>query len=300
MPIVKVPRFIRTMTSRLRLVTLVVFGAGSMPAHAQGGASMGGVVKDDSGGALPDATVNIVNTSTGAAQTLAAGPSGNYRAVNLPPGPYQIAVELSGFATARKAVTLNVGVESIADFTLGVAKLAESVTVTGESPLIEVSKATPSSVVNGEQLANLPVLDRNFLVVAQILPGAAPMTNLAVTTRFAVTKFGGVADQRNGYTTIIDGSTVDDATWGTPVINMTQDAVQEFKVFRNQFDAQYGAALNAVVNVVSKSGTNRFGGTGYYFGRDKNLNAKNALATTVPPFSQSRLGGTAGGPLALN
>src|SRR4029078_7323247 len=99
---------------------------------------------------------------------------------------------------------------------------------------------------------------------------------------------------------MIHGSTVDDATWGTPVINMTQDAVQEFKVFRNQFDAQYGAALNAVVNVVSKSGTNQNEGTGYYFGRDKNLNAKNALATTVPPFSQTRVRATPGGPIVLD
>lgn len=286
--------------SSILAVAVAALLLGSAPAQAQGGASIGGVVKDDSGGALPGATVTITNTSTGAAQTLVAGPSGNYRGVNLPPGPYQVAVELSGFASSRKAVTVNVGVESTVDFTLPVATLTESVTVTGESPLVEVTKATPLSVVNGEQLANLPVLDRNFLVVAQILPGAAPMTNLAVTSRFAVTKFGGVADQRNGYTTIIDGSTVDDATWGTPVINMTQDAVQEFKVFRNQFDAQYGSALNAVVNVVSKSGTNTFGGTGYYFGRDKALNAKNALATTVPPFSQSRGGGTFGGPIALN
>jgi hypothetical protein len=292
--------FTRTHVVRALVASLAVVLACHVPALAQGGASIGGVVKDQSGGALPGATVIVTNVSTGATQSLVTGPSGNYRAVNLQPGPYQVAAELTGFAAAKKAVTLNVGVESTVDFTLGVAKLTESVTVTGDSPLVEVTKATPSSVVNGEQLANLPVLDRNFLVVAQILPGAAPMTNLAVTTRFSVTKFGGVADQRNGYTTIIDGSTVDDATWGTPVINMTQDAVQEFKVFRNQFDAQYGSALNAVINVVSKSGTNHFGGTGYYFGRDKNLNATNALASSVPPFKQSRLGGTFGGPIALS
>jgi hypothetical protein len=286
--------------ARALVASLTLLAASGAPAWAQGGASVGGVVKDDSGGALPGATVTVTNTNTGAAQTLVAGPAGNYLAVNLPPGPYQITAELAGFATSRKALTLNVGVESTVDFTLGVATLTESVTVTGESPLVEVAKATPSSVVNGEQLASLPVLDRNFLVVAQILPSAASMTNLAVSSRFAATKFGGVADQRNGFTTIIDGSTVDDATWGTPVINMTQDAVQEFKVFRNQFDAQYGSALNAVINVVSKSGTNQFGGTGYYFGRDKSLNAKNALATSVPPFKQSRLGGTAGGPIVLN
>src|SRR5499425_2977838 len=249
----------RTAWRMIGAVALLV--AFTAPARAQGGASVGGVVNDQSGGALPGATVTVLNSGTGASQTLVTGPTGNYLAVNLQPGSYQITVELSGFATVKKAITLNVGVETTLDFSLGVGALAESVTVSGESPLVEVATATPLSVVNGEQLASLPVLDRNFLVVAQILPSAAPMSNLAVTTRFAVTKFGGVADQRNGFTTIIDGTTVDDATWGSPVINMTQDAVQEFKVFRNQFDAQYGAALNAVVNVVSKSGTNQPSGT---------------------------------------
>jgi len=292
--------FPRTRSVRIPIAALALAVACSASAWAQGGASVGGVVKDQSGGALPGTTVTVLNGGNGASQTLVTGPSGNYLAVNLPPGQYLVSAELSGFAMTKKAVTLNVGVESTVDFVLGVAALNENVTVTGENPLVEVTTATPLSVVNGEQLASLPVLDRNFLVVAQILPSAAPMSNLAVSTRFAVTKFGGVADQRNGFTTIIDGTTVDDATWGSPVINMTQDAVQEFKVFRNQFDAQFGAALNAVVNVVSKSGTNQYGGTGYYFGRDKNLNAKNALATSVPPFKQYRVGGTFSGPIALN
>jgi len=265
---------------------------------AQVGASVSGTVKDTTGAALPGATVTVTNKNSGATQTLVTGPDGNYRAVNLQPAPYDIAAELSGFAGSTKSVTLYVGADATVDFALGVAALAESLTVTGDAPLVEVTKSQPSSVIVGEQLAALPVLDRNFLVLAQLLPGSAPLTN--VTTRFAVTKFGGVADQRNGYTTIIDGGTVDDATWGSPVINMTQDAVQEFKVFRNQFDAEFGSALNAVVNVVSKSGTNEYAGTGYYFGRDKALNATNAKATTKPPFQQSRVGGTFGGPLALN
>ncbi|HKB10903.1 MAG TPA: carboxypeptidase regulatory-like domain-containing protein [Vicinamibacterales bacterium] len=270
------------------------------PATAAGqvGANVSGTIKDTTGGALPGVTVTITNKNNGAAQTLVSGPDGNYRAVNLQPAPYDIVAELSGFAAMSKTVTLYVGSDVTVDFALGVASLTETLTVSGESPLIEVTKSQPSSVIVGEQLATLPVLDRNFLVLAQLLPGSAPLTN--VTTRFAVTKFGGVADQRNGYTTIIDGGTVDDATWGSPVINMTQDAVQEFKVFRNQFDAEFGSALNAVVNVVSKSGGNRYAGTGYYFGRDKDLNATNAKAATKPPFQQSRVGGTFGGPLALN
>jgi hypothetical protein len=280
------------------ILASIVMLALAAPAFAQGGANVGGVITDETGAALPGVTVTIVNKNNGASQVIVTGPEGNYRAVNLQPAPYEVSAELSGFATMKKAITLFVGADSTLNFTLGVATLSESVTVVGESPLVEVAKSQPSSVIVGEQLAALPVLDRNFLVLAQLLPGSAPLTG--VSSRFAITKFGGLADQRNGYTTVIDGGTVDDATWGSPVINMTQDAVQEFKVFRNQFDAQYGSALNAVVNVVTKSGGNTPSGTGYYFGRDRALNARNAKAATVPPFNQQRVGGTYGGPILLN
>ena len=282
----------------LPLLAVCLVLSSSALARAQGGAAIGGEVTDDTQSALPGVTVTLTNANTGATQAIVTGPEGNYRAVNLPPGPYTLVAELAGFAEYRRSLTLLVGANTTINITMTVATLNESIVVTGESPLVEVSKAQPSSVIVGEQLAALPVLDRNFLVLAQLLPGAAPLTG--VNNRFAVTKFGGLADQRNGYTTIIDGGAVDDATWGSPVINMPQDAVQEFKVFRNQFDAQYGSALNAVVNVVSKSGANAYTGTGYYFGRDKSLNARNAKAATVPPFQQYRLGGTVGGPVVLN
>ncbi|MEZ5288168.1 MAG: carboxypeptidase regulatory-like domain-containing protein [Vicinamibacterales bacterium] len=280
-------------------LTALVLGA-ALPgrAAAQGGANIGGIVTDDTNAALPGVTITLINTNNGAEQVLVTGPEGNYRAVNLQPGPYSLTADLPGFAPSKHAVTLFVGANTTLNITLGVATISENVIVSGESPLVEVAKAQPQSVIVGEQLRALPVLDRNFLVLAQLLPGAAPLTG--VNSRFAITKFGGLADQRNGYTTVIDGGAVDDATWGSPVINMSQDAVQEFKVFRNQFDAQYGAALNAVVNVVTKSGGNAFGGTAYYFGRDKSLNARNAKAATVPPFKQYRLGGSFGGPIVQN
>lgn len=281
--------------SRAAFATALLFVFWAGPLHAQVGASLSGVVSDDTGAALPGVTITLVNRNTGASQTLVTSEVGHYRAVNVQPGPYEVTAELSGFTASKKAITLFVAADATVDFALGVAELSETLTVVGETPLVEVGKSQPSSVIVGEQLAALPVLDRNFLVLAQLLPGSAPIGG-----RFAVTKFGGVADQRNGYTTIIDGGTVDDATWGSPVINMTQDAVQEFKVYRNQFDAQYGSALNAVVNVLTKSGTNALSGTAYYFGRDRALNATNAKATSNPPFNQSRVGGTVGGPVVLN
>jgi hypothetical protein len=114
------------------------------------------------------------------------------------------------------------------------------------------------------------------------------------------TKFGGVPDQRSGFTTMVDGAVIDDAIWGGAVVNVSQDAVQEFTVFRHQFDAQYGSALNAVVNVASKSGSNRLTGTAFYFGRDQRLAARNAFATTKQPFDQQRIGGSIGGAIVPN
>lgn len=262
------------------------------------GANIGGIVTDETGAALPGVTVTITNKANGRQQVVVTGPEGNYRAVALQPAAYEITADLSGFTTVRREITLTVGAAVTLDVKLGVAAVQETITVTGETPLVEVAKSQPSSAVVSEQVSTLPVLERNFLTLAQLLPGSAPDNSR--TQRFAVTKFGGVADQRNGFTTVVDGGDIDDAIWGSPTINFTQDAVQEFKVFRNQFDAEYGRALAAVVTVVTKSGTNNLSGTGFYFGRDRELNARNAFARTKPPFDQQRLGASAGGPVVLN
>ena len=132
-------------------------------------------------------------------------------------------------------------------------------------------------------------------MLAQLLPGSGPINS--TVTRLASTKFGGVADQRAGYTTLIDGGDINDTVWGSPTINVGEEAVQEFKVFRHQFDAQYGHALNAVVTVATRSGTNRFSGTGFYFGRDDALNARYPFAAENPPFDKQWVGGSLGGPL---
>lgn len=282
------------------LLALAVFSA---PAAAQigGAANIAGVVTDDSGGALPGVTVTITNTANGRAQTLVTNEEGRYRAVALQPGPYEVSAELQGFATVRRGLTLVVGADATLDLTLGVAALAETITVVGEAPLVEATRSQPASVITGSQLEALPVLSRNFLVLAQLLPGAAPISRTPSTLpRNGATKFGAVPDQRYAYTTMIDGGDVDDAIWGHPTINLSQDAIAEFKVYRNQFDAQYGKATTAVVTVVTKAGGNRLSGSGYYFGRDKSLNATNAFATSDPEFTQARAGYSLGGPIVQN
>src|SRR5437762_7480281 len=264
---------------------LAVLAARSAYAQIGGAANVSGAITDDSGAALPGVTVTVTNRANGRSQALVSGGDGRYRAVALQPGPYEIEASLQGFGTVRREITLVVGADASLDLKLGVANVSETVTVVGETPLVDVGKSQPSSVITAEQLEGLPVLSRNFLVLAQLLPGAAPISRAVSTLpRNGATKFGGVPDERYAYTTQIDGGDVDDAIWGHPTINLSQDAVAEFKVYRNQFDAQYGKATTAVVSVVTKSGTNRMSGSGYYFGRDKSLNATNAFATSQPPF----------------
>lgn len=275
---------------------VMVAGAASVASAQVVGANLSGRITDDGGGALPGVSVTITNKNNGVQQTAVTNTEGVYRAVSLQPARYEIKAELAGFGSAVRELVLTIGANATLDLKLGVAGLEESITVSASTPLVEVARAAPSSTIVESQIQALPVLERNFLALAQLMPGAAPN----YISKFSRVKFGGPADQRNGYTTIVDGGDLDDAIWGDPTVNISQDAVQEFKVFRNQFDAQYGAALAAVVTVATKSGTNNLHGSGYFFGRDDTFNARNAFARTKPVYGQQRFGGSLGGPLVQN
>ena len=248
---------------------------------------------DQTGALLQGAAVTITHTENGRSLPLTTGERGDYRAVALLPGVYTLVAEHEGFAPAARQVTLLVGADATVNFTLQIAGVAVETTVNAGTPLLEVARSQPWSVVTKRDIDTLPVLERNVLVLAQLMPGSGPINS--TVTRLATTKFGGVADQRAGYSTLIDGGAIDDTVWGSPTINVSQDAVQEFKVFRHQFDAQYGHALNAVVTVATRTGTNRFSGTGFYFGRDDALNARYPFAVEHLPFDEQRVGGSIGG-----
>jgi carboxypeptidase family protein len=279
-----------------RPILSVLLSLIAVPGLAQSvGANLGGIVLDATGAVLPDATVTVTHVRNGRRIVLTTGDRGDYRAVALQPGDYDIAAERSGFASLTQRVTLLVGSDATLHFALSVAGIESQTTVSAESPLAEPSRSQPSSVVTRSEIDQLPVFGRNFLNLAQLLPGSGPIN--ATVNRFALTKFGGPADQRSGYTTLVDGGDIDDAQWGSTTINVGQDAVQEFKVFRHQFDAQYGHSLNAVVTVATRSGTNTLSGTGFYFGRDRALNARNFFAADKPAFDEQRAGGSLGGPI---
>ena len=269
----------------------------AVPAAGQSiGGNIAGVVSDGSGARLTGATIMITNLANGRSQTVTAGQHGEFRLVALQPAPYRLVVDSPGFARAERDLVLNVGSEATLDVRLTLAGVQETIEVAPAS--FDIARSQPSSLVSSDDIRTLPEIGRNFLVLAQLLPGSGPLNT--TPGRFAITKFGGAADQRSGFTTMVDGGEVDDTQWGSPSINLTQESVQEFRVFRHQFDAQYGNALNAVVSVVTRAGGNQFQGSAFYFGRDDTLNARNAFAQRNPPFDEQRAGGTFGGPLVRN
>ena len=262
-------------------------------------AELRGSVADTTGSALPGVTVTIVNSATGVERVFVTDAQGAFRAPALQPGPYTVESILTGFGTDTKKVVLTVGQVADVKVSLSVGAIQESVQVVGRSAVeIETTKSDLSAVVNQEQLSELPVLNRGFVGLAQLLPGGGPART--ADGRFGIsTSFGGT-NVRSMYSMQIDGGIMDHPIYGFAIVNVSQDAVQEFRVLRNQFDAEFSRAGTAVVNVVTRSGTNELAGRLSYFGRDDSLNAKNAFARSKPQFDAARFSVAAGGPLVRN
>jgi len=265
--------------------------------HAQT-AEVRGTVTDNTGGVLPGVSVSIQHEGTGIARTLVTDDQGAFRAPALQPGPYVVKAELQGFGTEARRMVITVGEVAEIKIALAVGNVTETVEVSAAVVGVETSKSDLSGVVDQEQLAELPVLSRGFVGLAQLLPGGGPART--GDARFGIaTAFGGT-NVRSMYSMQIDGGNMDHPIYGFAIVSVNQDAVQEFRVLRNQFDAEYARAGTAVVNVVTRSGTNDLHGQVSYFGRDDKLNSKNAFATVKPPFDSARVSGTMGGPIARN
>lgn len=287
----------RLLNPRTALPMLLALLLVPVSAHAQT-AELRGAIVDQTGASLPGASVTIKNTDTGVERTATADERGSFRAAALPPGPYSIVAELQGFRPGSKTLTLTVGQTASVRIELGVGAVTETVEVNVAAEQVETSKSDLSGVVSRDELAELPVLNRGFIGLAQLLPGGGP--SRSGDSRFGIqTAFGGT-NVRSMYSLQIDGGVMDHPIYGFAIVNVSQDAVQEFRVLRNQFDAEYSRAGTAIVNVVTRSGTNDFRGSASYFGRSDSLNEKNFFAKTKQPFDLTRASVTFGGPLVKN
>lgn len=264
------------------------------PAFAQStGATLQGTITDDQGAVMPGASIIVTNTETGWTRTQVTDERGWYRATALPPGPYELRAELSGFASQiRTGLILTIGQEATVNLSLKVASLQETVTVTGAAPLVETSRNTLGTTVTRAELDTLPLAGRNFAALANLTPGIAGVGGGGIQA-------AGQTTRSNSY--LVDGASNDDTLVATQRGGFSLEAVREFAVMANQFSAEYGMASGAIVSVVTRSGTNSFQGRVFAFHRDDAFDAQNpfskAQGSGKAPFSQQRYGAFAGGPV---
>jgi hypothetical protein len=291
----------------LRLfIAVTLIGLISLPLFAQGTtATVNGTVNDETGAVLPGVTVTAKNVGTGMELFSVTSNLGRYTITGLAPGSYEIRAELEGFSLyLQKGLTLNIGKTYTIDIIMKLGTVAETITVTGEAPLIETTRSEVGTVIGEKLIDNLPLLGRNFFNLALTVPGSSEQTYFDPTKAreggIDGVSFGAGSGREN--LVLVDGGDNNDDVVGSVLQFYPQDSIQEFEVITNRFDAQYGHTIGGVVNVITKSGTNDFSGGAYWLFRDKALNSIDAISkesgiTEKPPFRQNIFGGYLGGPI---
>src|SRR5215470_12439729 len=287
------------------LLTLVLSSLAG-PALAQRfTATIRGTVSDSSGGVVPGATVNLKGEDTGLARSTVTNAAGNYSFTDLPVGTYQVSVELSGFkAEARSKIALNVAEVRQVDFQLTTGNVTELVTVEVPAVPVQTVGGEVAGLITGEQVRELPLNGRNFLQLTTLMPGVSAGDGFNTQDRglmsgieLAVSGsgFGG-----NMWT--VDGANNNDVGSNrTILVFPSVDAIEEFKIQRNNYGPEYGGSGGAQVNIVTRAGTNEFHGAGYYFGRSDSLASTDYFLKQAGqpkgPLSTHDFGWTLGGPI---
>lgn len=253
-----------------------------------------GIVRDEQGGVLPGVSLTLRNQDSGVTRTVVTESDGRYAFPALAPGRYVLRAELSGFATEEvRDLTITIGLDRRLDVTMRVQALAETVTVVGEAPVVDTTKAEVAGVVTREQIENLPINSRQYLSLALLVPG----TTIDGTRSFFATVNAGGSVTFNGTGNVVDGMINNWAEDGEPRQDLPEDAVEEFKVTNASYKAEFGLATGGIVQVVTKSGTNDLRGTAFEYFRDKGLNARGVFETAKPAYRRHQFGGSAGGPV---
>jgi hypothetical protein len=287
--------------SALLLVVVVAASLSSSvaPADAQStAATVSGSVLDEQKAALPGASVTIRNLESGQVRSTTADGRGGFRVVGLPPGRYELAAELSSFGRfVNPNLVLSVAQEATVIVTLKIAALQEAVTVTGEVPIVETTRSALGTTITTSEIEELPIAGRNFATLAQLTPGVTSTAGSGISSSGQLTR---------NTTYLIDGLSNDDDSVAGQRGGFSVDAIKEFIVVANSSAAEYGQSSGAIVSVVTRSGTNRINGRGFYYHRDDAWDAATAaskLVTPAPPKSrleQKIGGGFLGGPIRQN
>ncbi|MGH9861601.1 MAG: carboxypeptidase regulatory-like domain-containing protein, partial [Candidatus Acidiferrales bacterium] len=245
-------------------------------------ATLEGKVTDASGGAIVGATVTATNTSTQITRSAQTDELGDYRIALLPAGEYEVGAEQQGFQKAARKIRLTVAQVATLDFALAVGELAQQITVEAGAGVQETTRAEVSSVIVEQQIDMLPVNGRQFIDFALLAPGVTIGETTSGSTDVIVepvTKLSFAGQNINYNLVLVDGADNMSTASGLQKSTPSQEGVQEFRVINTQYSAEAGRAVGGIVNIITKSGTNNWHGSAYWFIRNDALDADSILAS---------------------
>lgn len=268
-------------------------------------ATLKGMILDPTGGLIPRATVTVTHKGTGIKRETATNDEGFFVLPNLAAGEYEVRVKAAGFAEkVVSGVTLQVGQSTALSLPLEIGTQSHILDYTfGDVREIDMTTSVVDGVINSRQIAGLPLNGRNFLELALLIPGnsLAPNFDPTKTNTVVISSAGQLG---HGGNVTVDGADDNDDVVGGAVQNISQEAVQEFQVATNRFSAQLGRSGSSVINIVTKSGTNEFHGSGSFYFRDKALQGLPATFDRrigqVPPFDREQYAFALGGPIKVD
>ena len=256
-----------------------------------------GVVTDAQQGVLPGATITAQNVSIGLTRTAVTDAAGRYVIAALPPeGQYAVKVEIPGFATeVRSALTFNAGQRPVLNFTMRLSSVQETITVAGESPMVQTTSAEVNKTINTRDLETLPVKERNYfrlLTLDSNIVARQPGTNGVNVGGGDVWNFGTYVDGTNNFSKWLTLQRAPQRGSGGFAI----ETVKEVNIITNQFSAEFGGHSAGVMSMITKSGTNAVAGSAFGMIRPGDWDAKPPLSPTQVPYNQQQFGGVIGGP----
>src|ERR1051326_5960881 len=271
--------FRKTALKATLLLLLVGLSAG-VRAQVSTTGSITGAVHDPQGAAVPKAEVTITEEATGVSRNVTADDNGVFSALGLTPGRYTVCTSPHGFKkTVNSGIDLHIGDKLVVDLKVEVGAVTEVLNVTGEAAQVETRSSDVSSLVTSKQVTELPLNGRNYAQLVTLVPGISPAqgsgsfaTNGTGLDSHVDMSVNGNQSNANLWT--VDGvNNMDVGSNATLLVFPSIDSIQEFRVERNSFSAEYGQAQGAVINLITKGGSNEFHGTLFEFFRNDKLNA---------------------------
>lgn len=263
------------------------------------------MVTDPSGAVIAGAQVAATNTSTGESRSTTSNDQGEFVFPEMPPGTYDLHVKHANFKEfVSRGVQLNVASTAVVNAALTLGSLSEQVTVEANPIQVETSSGAVGNVVEGKEVRELPLNGRSFVQLTQLMPGVSPQANFDSKNKglLAGVDFSVNGNNTTGNLYLVDGVNNNDiGSNRTILVYPSIDAIQEFKILRNSYGPEYGQAMGAVINLLTRSGTNAFHGSAFYFGRNDVLNATDFFNTlhSIPKdvLRRNDWGYSIGGPI---